>query len=98
MVSAVLLFIGCIIIRPGEIRIWRWDTALIAQFFVMFGYVYKNIIEPNVIKLSNERLTTLVITIIYIGLILLGVNSKHGFFMDMNLNEYSNIVYCLFVW
>ena len=97
VVSAVLLFIGCITIRPGVIRIWRWDTALIAQFFVMFGYVYKNIIEPNIVKFLNEKTTALVVTIIYIGLILISMNSKHGFFMDMNLNEYSNIVFCLLV-
>ena len=97
VVSAVLLFIGCITIRSGVIRIWRWDTALIAQFFVMFGYVYKNIIEPNIVKFLNEKTTALVVTIIYIGLILISMNSKHGFFMDMNLNEYSNIVFCLLV-
>lgn len=93
--SIIILVIGCVTIRQGAVRIWRWDTALIAQFFVMSGYIYKNIIEPSVMKFVDEGIATLIIVVVYIGLIFISENTKYGFLVDMNLNQYSNIIICL---
>ena len=38
LVGGTLALVGIVISRPHIIRLWGWDTALVCEFFYLFGY------------------------------------------------------------
>lgn len=88
---------GFVLFRFGLLNIFMFNRALVAQIYLLFGYLYRQYADR--LKARAGTWTVPALWAVYLGLGILTLLLFPGQSMDIHLNRYYNVPFCMvMVW